>query len=63
MKKSIEITINPKGETTLQTRGYAGSTCKNATKALEEGLGVKSQEKLTAEYFQQQETAAQQLRQ
>jgi hypothetical protein len=60
--KTIEILINAKGETTLETKGYAGSSCKAATKALEEALGVKSQEKLTAEYYTRQ-AAAQQLRQ
>ena len=60
--KIIEIVISPKGETTLQTRGYTGAACKNATKALEESLGIKSQEKLTAEYYTQQ-SESQQIRQ
>jgi Protein of unknown function (DUF2997) len=62
--KSIEILINPQGEVTLQTKGYAGSSCKAATKALEEALGLKGREKLTAEFYQAQNTSSrQQLRQ
>ena len=58
--KFIEITINPQGEVTLHTKGYAGSSCKAATKALEESLGLKTQEKLTAEFYQAQTTQSQQ---
>jgi hypothetical protein len=58
--KTIEIVINPQGEITLQTKGYAGSTCKAATKALEEALGLKAREKLTAEFYQAQTTQSQQ---
>ena len=58
--KVIEIRINPKGETVLVTKGYAGASCQAATKALEEALGLKQQEKLTAEYYQQQTTQTRQ---
>jgi hypothetical protein len=62
--KSIEIVISPHGEITLQTRGYVGNGCRAATKELEEALGLKSKEKLTAEYYQAQTTPIrQQLRQ
>jgi hypothetical protein len=58
--KSIEIVINPQGEITLQTKGYAGRSCQAATKGLEEALGLKSKEKLTAEYYQAQTTPVRQ---
>ena len=62
--KSIEILINSQGEVILQTKGYAGSSCQAATKALEEALGLKAREKLTAEFYQAQTTQSrQQLRQ
>ncbi len=56
--KIIEITISPQGEVTLQTKGYTGSTCKSASQALEEALGIKATEKLTSEFYQAQSTPA-----
>lgn len=62
--KTIEIIISPQGEITLQTKGYVGSSCQAATKALEEALGLKAREKLTAEFYQAQTAQShQQLRQ
>jgi hypothetical protein len=48
--KTIEITISPTGESTVQTRGYTGATCKDASKFIEMALGQKTRERLTAEY-------------
>ena len=54
MIKRIEITVSPKGEVTVQTKGYSGSQCQQASKALEEALGLRQREELTAEYHQSQ---------
>ena len=62
MSKVIEITVNPKGETTVQTRGFAGSECREASKFVEQALGQKTAETLTAEFHQGQQ-AQQELRQ
>ncbi len=62
MSKVIEITVGPKGETTVQTRGFAGSECREASKFVEQALGQKTAEQLTAEFYQGQQ-AAQELRQ
>jgi len=48
--KTIVITIAPNGETTIETKGYAGRSCKDGSKFVEDALGVKTGEKLTAEY-------------
>ena len=62
--KIIELVISPQGDVTMQTKGYAGSTCKAATKALEEALGLKGRDRMTAEFYQSQTTTSrQQLRQ
>ena len=37
--KIIEIIVSPKGETTIQTKGYAGGTCREASKFIEQALG------------------------
>jgi hypothetical protein len=52
--KSIELVIDTKGQVTLQTHGYAGSSCTDATRQLEAALGQKLQDERTGEYFQGQ---------
>jgi hypothetical protein len=50
--KTIEITIDPQGQTKLQTKGFAGSECQEASRFLEQALGQKQREQLTAEFYQ-----------
>ena len=50
--KIIEITINPKGEAHVQTKGFAGADCQQASRFLEQALGQRKQEQLTAEFHQ-----------
>jgi hypothetical protein len=52
--RTIEITINPKGETTITTKGFAGSSCRDASRSLEDALGQRIGEQLTAEFHQAQ---------
>lgn len=61
--KRIVITVSPKGETQLQTTGFAGPECKEATRLLEAALGTSANERLTTEYFQPPVTEKSQLRQ
>ena len=58
--KTIEIVISTKGETTVTTRGFAGASCRDASKALEEALGQRTGEQLTAEFHQAQVVEQQQ---
>jgi hypothetical protein len=51
MARIIELTISPTGETTIETKGYAGTDCLQASKFLEQALGVKTTDQKTAEYF------------
>ena len=55
MARIIELLISPKGETTLQTKGYAGADCQQASKWLEQALGVATNDRKTAEFYQQAE--------
>lgn len=57
--KTIEITIAPDGKTTVQTRGFAGSSCRDATKLLEKALGQVASEQLTAEFHTARESTRQ----
>src|SRR5205809_1139425 len=54
MARVIEVTVSPTGETSIQTRGYAGADCLQASKFLEQTLGVPSAEHKTAEYYETQ---------
>ena len=50
--KTIEIIVSPRGETVLQTKGFAGGSCRDASRFLEEALGQRTGERLTAEFHQ-----------
>ena len=54
MSQTIEMTVDPKGEVTVQTRGFAGPACKAASQLIEKALGTVTGEQLTAEYHQSQ---------
>jgi hypothetical protein len=51
--RTIEIIVSPKGETSVQTKGFAGSSCRDASKFIEQALGQRTSEQLTAEFHQQ----------
>ena len=51
--KTIEIVITVEGKTTVQTVGFTGSSCRDASKFVEEALGSRTGERLTAEFHQQ----------
>lgn len=53
MRRVIEITINSQGETSLQTKGFTGSSCREASQFLEQALGKAESETLTTEFHQQ----------
>ena len=52
MSRTIEIIVSPKGESTVATKGFAGSACRDASKELEIALGRRVGEQLTAEFHQ-----------
>jgi hypothetical protein len=55
MKKVIEVVVSPTGESRIETRGYSGSTCREATEALERALGTRSQEQLKPEFYESEQ--------
>lgn len=61
MTKTIEIIVSLKGETTVTTKGFAGSSCREASKVVEQALGQRTGEQLTSEFHVQQ-TQQQRLR-
>ncbi len=54
MMKTIEIIITPDGKTTVQTLGFTGSSCRDASRFIEQALGQRLDERLTAEFHQVQ---------
>jgi hypothetical protein len=54
MPRIIEVTVSPRGETTVQTRGYTGGACREASRFIEQALGARTAETLTAEFHQGQ---------
>ncbi|NLX98603.1 MAG: DUF2997 domain-containing protein [Rhodopirellula sp.] len=52
--KTIEILVNPRGETTVATRGFSGQSCRDASRFIELALGRRVGEQLTAEFHQAQ---------
>ena len=50
--KIIEIVISPTGETKIETKGFTGSECRDASKFIEQTLGKQTSEQLTAEFHE-----------
>ncbi len=54
MTRTIEIIVTPDGKTTVQTRGFAGSSCQAASRFIEQALGKPTGEQRTPEFYQTQ---------
>ena len=54
MMRTIEVIISPKGETKIETKGFTGSSCQQASQFLEQSLGSKVSEKPTVDFYQTQ---------
>ncbi|MDZ4685555.1 MAG: DUF2997 domain-containing protein [Planctomycetaceae bacterium] len=51
MRPTITITISPTGEARIETHGFTGASCREATKVLEAALGVREHEQLTSAFY------------
>ena len=64
MNKIIEVIVAPDGQTTVQTHGFAGQECRQASRFIEQALGQRTAETLTSEFYQAQASQSrEQLRQ
>jgi hypothetical protein len=52
--KTVEILIAPDGQTRVETKGFSGAECRQASEFLEKALGARTAETLTSEYLRQQ---------
>ncbi|HCS52208.1 DUF2997 domain-containing protein [Rubinisphaera sp.] len=52
MNKTIEIIVTPDGQSRVETKGFTGSECRQASQFIEQALGQRTSEQLTAEFHQ-----------
>ena len=53
--KTVEVIIAPDGQVRVETKGFAGSECRQASAQLEQALGLRASEQLTCEFHRQPE--------
>jgi hypothetical protein len=58
MSQTIEVVISPRGETRVETKGFTGGSCRQASQFLEQALGTTASETLTAGFYQQEPASA-----
>jgi len=54
--KTVEITVSPSGETRVETKGFTGGECQQASQFLAKALGSKTGEQLKPEFYGQANT-------
>jgi hypothetical protein len=59
MQRIIELIVSPTGETKVQTKGYSGADCQEATRFLEKALGVTTSDIRTADFYEASTTEQQ----
>ena len=59
-ERQIEIIISSTGDTSVQTTGFVGPSCRDASRFLEDAIGQRTNEKLTAEFHQTQAVVSEQ---
>lgn len=52
--KTIEITITTNGQTIAETKGFEGSSCRQASEFLSKALGQRKSEQLTSDFYTHQ---------
>ena len=50
--KTIEIIISPEGQAIVQTKGFQGASCRDASRFIEQAIGHPIGEKMTSEFYQ-----------
>jgi hypothetical protein len=59
-RRTIEITVTPAGEIRIEAKAFQGADCEQATRFMEEALGVVTQRTKKPEYYQRSRQATQQ---
>ena len=50
--KRVEIIVDPQGNSKVETKGFSGSECVEASKFVEQALGKETASRTTAEFYQ-----------
>ena len=58
--KTINIIVSPSGETKVETNGFTGAECREASKFIEQALAKQTDTRTTPEFFRVQATQQQQ---
>ncbi len=53
--RTIEVLVSPAGEITVEAEGYTGSSCEEATRFLEEALGLPGGRTRKAEFYRREQ--------
>lgn len=61
--KSIVVLVTPDGQTSVETKGFKGPACQEASRFLELALGQRQSEQLTSEFHQTVSTEQQRRQQ
>ena len=54
--KVIQIIVQPDGQTRVETKGFTGAECRDASRFIEESLGKRIDEQLTSEFYAEETT-------
>ena len=52
MSKTIEIVVTPNGQSRVETKGFVGSECRDASRFIEQALGQHTDALLKPEFHQ-----------
>ena len=55
-RKTIEVSVSPAGAISIEAEGYTGSGCEDATRFLEEALGLPGKRTRKAEFYRRERT-------
>ena len=56
MSRTIEVTVLPNGQCQIETKGFVGNECQQASQFLKQALGVQTAETLKPEFYQSSES-------
>ena len=61
--KTIEIVVDARGDARVQTKGFSGAACRDASALLERALGEVTAERLTPEFYEAAQASEQRQQQ
>ncbi|TWU51154.1 DUF2997 domain-containing protein [Rubripirellula reticaptiva] len=61
--KTVTVIVSPEGASRVETNGFTGDQCRQASAFLEEALGLKENEQLKADFYKTEVRDQQQARQ